>query len=71
MAKHTKKIDDNTLRNEIEICRVQSLKNGGKCAWGRCAECGVIPLLIKLNKGKLIEDKEKILQAKKDLGIII
>ena len=54
---------------EIAICQKLAKKNGGKCAWGECASCGVVPLLYKLGKGEFYENeadikalKEKILQ---------
>ena len=50
---------------EIAICRELSKKNGGKCAWGECEKCGVIPLLYKLGEGKLYEDKDEIEKIKK------
>ena len=40
------------------------------CGWGKCVDCGVIPLLYKLHKGQLLEDneakrtKEEILKAR-------
>lgn len=48
---------------EIAICKKQ-FKNG-KCAWGECDRCGVIPLLVKLHKGELLEDLNKIAEVKK------
>ena len=48
---------------ELALCKKLSSENGGKCGWGRCADCGVIPLLYKLHKGVLLEGEE--LQEKK------
>ena len=51
---------------EIKICRQMNKEKNG-CAWGKCDQCGVIPLLHKLHKGVLLEDKEKIDAAKKEV----
>lgn len=47
------------------MCRKLSKKNGGKCCWGECATCGVIPLLHKLGSGSVLEKKEEIDTLKK------
>ena len=49
---------------EIALCRKLAKKNSGKCGWGKCKDCGVVPLLYKLHKGKLLEDPKEILKAK-------
>ncbi len=54
-----------TFEKEIAMCRELSKKKGGKCNWGECEKCGVIPLLYKLGKGKLYEDKDEIERIKK------
>jgi len=51
-------IGQEVFDREIGLCRKLSKENGGKCGWGKCSDCGVIPLLYKLNKGKLLEDDE-------------
>lgn len=60
------------FNKEIAMCKELCEKNEGHCNWGKCKDCGVIFLLHKLYKGKLIEDKneikkfrEKILKIKK------
>ncbi|MEA2098115.1 MAG: hypothetical protein U9P70_03520 [Patescibacteria group bacterium] len=55
------------FEKEIEFCKKMSKKNKGKCAWGKCKDCGVLPLLYKLHKGELIEDKDEIKKMKKDI----
>jgi len=61
-------INKEVFDREIALCQKLSKKNSGKCGWGKCADCGVIPLLYKLHKGELLEDneakkvKEKILK---------
>ncbi|MEK9156324.1 MAG: hypothetical protein AAB360_03440 [Patescibacteria group bacterium] len=54
------------FEQEVKICQ-EHLQNGG-CNWGKCVDCGVIPLLFKIFKGKLIEDKDEIKRIKKELG---
>lgn len=49
---------------EIKLCRMLSKKNKGKCGWGKCKDCGVIPFLYKLHKGQLLEDINKIKKIK-------
>ncbi len=55
------------FEKEIAMCRDLFRKNGGKCNWGECEKCGVIPLLYKLGKGKLYEDKSDVEKIKKDI----
>lgn len=57
-------IDQETYEREVKLCKQLSKENGGKCGWGECKDCGVIPLLIKLHKGELIEDSEEIKNVK-------
>lgn len=52
-------ISKEIFEKEIAICKSQFQKKQG-CNWGKCKDCGVLPLLTKLHKGVLIEDKEKI-----------
>ncbi len=49
---------------EIALCRQLSKEHKGRCGWGKCKDCGVIPLLYKLNKGQLLEDPIKITKIK-------
>lgn len=60
-------IENNVFEKEIEQCKKLAKKNGGKCAWGKCQNCGVLFLLYKLEKGKLIEDKEEIASTRKNV----
>ena len=50
-------IDKETFERELALCKKLHKENGG-CGWGRCETCGVLPLLYKLHKGKLLEGKE-------------
>lgn len=49
---------------EIILCKQLAKENKGKCGWGKCEDCGVIPLLWKLYEGKLLEDKKEIAVTK-------
>ncbi len=49
---------------ETKICR-EMFKEKSGCAWGKCDSCGVIPMLHKLHKGELLEEKTVIEAAKK------
>ena len=60
-------ISKKVFEREIEICRMLSKEYGGKCGWGKCKGCGVIPLLYKLHKGILLEDPAEIEQMKNKL----
>ncbi|MBL7156310.1 MAG: hypothetical protein ISS87_01805 [Candidatus Pacebacteria bacterium] len=57
-------INKEVFEREIALCK-KLYKQG--CGWGKCEECGVIPFLYKLHKGKLIEDPEKIKNIKKNI----
>jgi hypothetical protein len=57
-------INKKIFDREIELCSKLSKKNKGKCGWGKCKDCGVIPLLVKLYRGRLIDDPEDIKGAK-------
>jgi hypothetical protein len=60
-------ISRETFKKEIKMCQELAHKNGGKCQWGECDKCGVIPLLYKLSEGKFLEDKKEIKDLKKEL----
>jgi hypothetical protein len=53
-------MEKEVFEKEIAICKKLSQKNGGKCAWGECDKCGVIPLLFKLGKGEFYENEEEL-----------
>jgi hypothetical protein len=55
------------FKRELELCQQLSQENDGKCGWGKCENCGVIPLLYKLHKGKLLEDAADIKKAKEEV----
>ncbi|MFA4998847.1 MAG: hypothetical protein WC514_02395 [Candidatus Paceibacterota bacterium] len=49
---------------EIALCGRLYRKNKGECCWGKCKDCGVIPLLYKLNKGQLLDGSAEIKKIK-------
>lgn len=57
-------INQEVYEKELQLCKNLSAENGGKCGWGVCRDCGVIPFLHKLHKGELLEDPELIKEAK-------
>ncbi|MCK5332698.1 hypothetical protein KAJ41_02440 [Candidatus Parcubacteria bacterium] len=62
-------IDKEVYARELQMCKNLSQENGGKCGWGTCQDCGVIPLLHKLHRGELLEDPKEIKEAKS--GIVV
>jgi hypothetical protein len=58
-------IDKKVFDREIELCKMLSKENEGKCGWGICKNCGAVPLIIKLHKGILLEANEDIKSARK------
>lgn len=61
-------ISKNVFEREVALCKQLNTESGGKgCGWGKCSNCGVIPLLIKLHKGILIEDKKELKEIKKEI----
>lgn len=67
--KYYKSINKETLESEVALCRSLAKKNQGKCNWGECKKCGVLPLLNKLYSGNVLEDPKKILQFKEEHGV--
>ncbi len=53
------------FEKEIAMCKELSKKNDGKCAWGKCEKCGVIPLLYKLGKGEFYEKEDEVKELKR------
>ncbi|MFH1401776.1 MAG: hypothetical protein ABIG40_02335 [Parcubacteria group bacterium] len=59
----TKKVFD----KEVAMCEKLAKENKGKCVWGKCTNCGVIPFLYKLHKGELLEKPVDIKKAKSNI----
>ncbi|MEM7826810.1 MAG: hypothetical protein QXQ40_01140 [Candidatus Aenigmatarchaeota archaeon] len=57
-------INQEVFERELAMCHKLSQENGGKCGWGICEHCGVIPLLYKLHKAKLVEEPKEIKRLK-------
>lgn len=53
------------FEREIFLCRKLAKEKKGRCGWGKCKDCGVVPLLYKLHKGKLLEKDTEIKAVKK------
>lgn len=64
-------ISEEVFKKELGICEQLSQGEKESCCWGKCEDCGVVPLLYKLHKGELLEGKEEILTAKKTAGLVI
>lgn len=58
------KMEKDIFEKELALCRKLSKKNNGKCNWGECERCGVIPLLYKLYKGRLLESRDEIKEVR-------
>jgi hypothetical protein len=57
-------MEEEIFEKEIAMCQRLAKKNGGKCEWGECDKCGVIPLLYKLKKGEFYENEDEIKKLK-------
>ncbi len=57
-------IKKDVFDREITLCKNLAKENGNKCNWGSCEKCGVLPLLIKLHEGRLLEDSDEIVEVK-------
>ena len=53
---------------ELELCKKLAKENNGKCGWGVCKQCGVLPLLIKLHQGVLLDKPIDIKAVKNNLS---
>ena len=58
-------ISQEVFLREIKICRKLNREGKKGWNWGKCANCGVLPLLIKLRKGELLEELKEIEKTKK------
>jgi hypothetical protein len=58
-------MDKETFEKEKVQCRELSQKNGGRCNWGECAKCGVIPFMYKLAEGRFYEKEDEIRELKR------
>jgi hypothetical protein len=60
-------ISKEVFDQELALCRQLCQKNDGRCNWGVCENCGVIPLLYKLHNGQLIEIQDELKQIKTNI----
>ena len=58
-------IKKEVFKRELALCKMLSKENKGKCGWGKCKDCGVIPLLYKLHKGQLLEKPVDLAKVRK------
>ena len=56
-------INKEIFEKEVAICQEMSQKQKS-CCWGKCENCGVIPLLHKLYKGEVLENEKDIEKIK-------
>ena len=57
------KISKKIFDQEIAMCK-KLFKEKKGCNWGKCKDCGVIPLLYKLQSGIIIENKKDVKKLK-------
>lgn len=60
-------INKEVFDREIALCEKLSRENSGTCGWGKCKDCGVVPLLYKLYKGQLLKKPIEIKKSKKNI----
>lgn len=60
-------ISKEVFERETSLCQKLYQENKGKCGWGVCNKCGVIPFLIKLHKGQLLENPAQIKKARENI----
>lgn len=60
-------IKKDVFEREVTLCQNLAKENNGKCGWGVCKKCGVLPLLLKLHKGILLETSTEIAQTKSEI----
>jgi len=66
MVEEKNQISQTTYDTETLICKQASSENNG-CNWGECDKCGVVPLLVKLRTGSIIEEKDAVAKLKQDV----
>lgn len=60
-------MDTAKIQNEKNLCKQLYHENKGGCHWGKCKNCGVIPLLHKLETGVVLENEEAVKELKKSV----
>jgi hypothetical protein len=53
-------------KKETKMC-AKLFKEKQGCAWGKCADCGVIPLLYKFETGEVVEDENEVKELKNEI----
>jgi hypothetical protein len=59
-------LEQEVFEREISMCEKLARDNNGRCNWGTCKNCGVIPLLYKLHKAVLLESADEVQSVKED-----
>lgn len=57
-------MNKDTFEKEMALCQELSKKNHGRCNWGECEKCGVIPMLYKIGKGEIYETEDEVRKIK-------
>lgn len=60
------KYSSDIYKKETKMC-AQLFKEKQGCNWGKCADCGVVPLLYKLETGEVVEDMESVKKLKDEI----
>jgi hypothetical protein len=60
-------MEKDTFEREISMCHKLYHDNGGKCNWGECDKCGVIPILYKLFRRDIRETPEEVEDLKEEV----
>lgn len=58
-------MDQKTFESEIAMCQILNKKHSGKCNWGECDKCGVIPMLYKLGKDEFYDNPADVENLRK------
>lgn len=60
-------MDLEQITKEKNLCKQLYFENKGGCSWGKCKDCGVLPLLHKLETGTVIEDSLEVKTLKEQI----
>lgn len=59
-------ISKEIFEKEAGICKKHFQDKDG-CAWGKCKDCGVLPLLVKLYESRIVEDENAVKELKNEI----
>ncbi len=63
MKNKSNKLSKKIFGTEIGMCQKLYKKSKG-CNWGKCKDCGAVPLLYKLYSGLIVENKNDLKKLK-------